>query len=61
LIPWVVIFLMLSWMRMGIWAFASSIITVLAGVFASKSVRFPLILGGLLTAAFVVATPMGVL
>jgi len=65
LIPLVVIFFSmlfpLDWLRLAIWSLASSLVALLAGCFGAGSMRFPLILGGLVMGGLVVIVPVGIL
>ncbi len=65
LIPLVVIFFSMlfpfDWLRLAIWSLASSLVALLAGCFGAGSMRFPLILGGLVMGGLVVIVPVGIL
>jgi hypothetical protein len=64
-IPWIAFFfsmlLSLDWRRLAIWCLAASVVSLLAGILGAKSVRFPLIFGGLLMGGFVAIIPVGIL
>jgi len=64
-IPLVVIFFamifLLDWTRLAVWCLASSLLALLAGSLGARSVRFPLIFGGLVMVGLVVIIPLGVL
>ncbi|MGB7599813.1 MAG: hypothetical protein WBM24_05880 [Candidatus Sulfotelmatobacter sp.] len=49
----------LSWLRLSIWCFASSLLALLAGIFGARPARFPLFFGGLVMAGLVVVVPIG--
>ena len=65
-IPWIafffsMLFLHLDWLRLLVWCLAASLGSLLAGMFGPRSVRFPLIFGGLIMGGLVVIIPVGVL
>jgi hypothetical protein len=64
-IPWIafflsMLFLHLDWLRLLGWCLAASLGSLLAGIFGPKSVRFPLIFGGLIMGGLVLIIPVGV-
>jgi magnesium-transporting ATPase (P-type) len=65
--PWIIfLFSMLrlhlfDWMRLLVWCLAASLGSLLAGIFGPKSLRFPLIFGGLIMGGLVVIIPVGIL
>ena len=64
-IPWIAflfsMLLSLDWLRLAAWCLASSLVSFLAGIFGARSVRFPLIFGGLIMGGLVVIIPVGIL
>jgi hypothetical protein len=63
-IPWIAFFfamlLRLDWLRLATWCLASSLVSLLSGIFGARSVRFPLIFGGLFMGGLVVIIPVGI-
>jgi len=60
-LPFVVMFSMLSWTRWGIACLGASVTALVCGVFAQKTMRFPLLLGGISVASLVFLIPVSVL
>jgi hypothetical protein len=50
-----------DWLRLVGWCLASTLVSLLTGIFAARSVRFPLIFGGLIMGGLVVIIPVGIL
>jgi hypothetical protein len=50
-----------DWLRLVGCCLASTLVSLLAGIFAARSVRFPLIFGGLIMGGLVVIIPVGIL
>jgi hypothetical protein len=60
-IPFLVIFLRLSYAQWTVWSFGSSMVALLSGMFAPRLLRFPLILGGLVVGGLLFIIPIGIL
>jgi hypothetical protein len=53
--------LRLDWLQLAPRCLASSLVSLLAGIFGARSVRFPLIFGGLIMGGLVAIIPIGIL
>jgi hypothetical protein len=60
-VPCLVALLTLNWLTLSIACLGAGALTVLAGVFAPRGLRFPLILGGATVVGLVVLIPIGIL
>jgi hypothetical protein len=60
-IPLLVVFLTLDYTRWVIWIIGSGMISLLSGICGPRSVRFPLLFGGLIMSGLVVIIPVGIL
>lgn len=60
-IPLLVVLLTLVYTRWAIWIIGSGLVSFLAGICGPRSVRFPLLFGGLIMSGLVFLIPIGVL
>jgi TRAP-type mannitol/chloroaromatic compound transport system permease small subunit len=60
-VPCLVALLTLNWLTWSIACLGAGMLTLLAGVFAARGLRFPLILGGATVVSLVILTPIGIL
>jgi hypothetical protein len=60
-IPLLVVFLTLDYTRWVIWVIGSGIVSLVAGFCGPRSIRFPLLFGGLIMIGMVVVVPVGIL
>jgi hypothetical protein len=61
LIPLLVVLLTLDYTRWVIWIIGAGMVSLLAGICGPRSVRFPLLFGGLIMSGLVVIIPVGIL
>jgi hypothetical protein len=61
MIPLLVVFFTLDYTRWAVWIFGSGVVSLLAGIFAPKAIRFSLLFGGLIMSSLVVMIPVGIL
>jgi hypothetical protein len=60
-IPFLVIFLRLSYTQWQVWILCASVLALLSGVFAPRLLRFPLMFGGLVMGGLLFIIPIGIL
>ena len=60
-VPIIVVFFTLSWLSWSVWCFSAGLLALFAGIMAARSVRFPLIFGGLIIGSLSFVVPVGVL
>jgi hypothetical protein len=61
IIPFLVVFFTLDYTRWTVWILGPGVVSLLAGIFAPRSIRFSLLFGGLIMSSLVVMIPVGIL